>query len=63
MLFLEDENNNQCYIDICNRVVELDNDDSKYLEFINRPIINKNTNYLSKEYSIDSICKNIDNLL
>jgi hypothetical protein len=63
MLFLEDENNHQCYIDICNRVVELDNDDSKYLEFINRPIINKNTNYLSKEYSIDTICKNIDNLL
>jgi len=36
MLFLEDESV-ESYEKLMNEIIELDNDDAKYLEFINRP--------------------------
>jgi len=56
MLFLEDERD-ESYIDLINRVIELDNDDAKYLEYANRPVFN-NLDYWYSNYSMDALsCK------
>lgn len=39
MLFLEDERYEQSYTHLIDRIIELDNNDAKYLEFVNRPAI------------------------
>jgi hypothetical protein len=60
-IYLENENSQQSYADVLKRVIELDQDDSKYLEFINRPILNEK--FFQENYSIDIITKKINNLL
>jgi hypothetical protein len=61
MIYLEDEKNSKSYIDVLNRVIELDKDDSKYLEFINHKTLN--LDYFEENYSLDKIAKKIDKLL
>jgi len=63
MLFLEDETE-ESFEKLINKIIELDNDDQKYLEFINRPIFTVQTiNFWNENYSIDSLAKKIDNIL
>jgi hypothetical protein len=40
----------------------LDNDDAKYLEFINRPILQDMT-YYNENYTVDAIALKIDKVL
>jgi alpha(1,3/1,4) fucosyltransferase len=60
-IYLENENINQSYIDVLNKVKELDNDDEKYLNFINQPVLN--IDYFYENFSIDKIANKIDSLL
>jgi hypothetical protein len=63
MLFLEDETE-ESFEKLINKIIELDNDDQKYLEFVNRPIFTDQTiNFWNENYSIDSLAKKIDNIL
>ena len=63
MLFLEDETE-ESFIKLINRIIELDNDDQKYLEFINRPIFTEyNIKFWNENYILDSLAKKIDNIL
>ena len=63
MLFLEDETE-ESFEKLINRIIELDNDDTKYVEFINRPIFNENTiQFWDNNYSIDSISRKIDEII
>jgi len=63
MLFLEDETD-ECFTNLIKRVIELDNDDTKYLEFINRPIFTKeNLDYWNGNYTIEGLGKKIDDVL
>jgi hypothetical protein len=63
MLFLEDET--QESIDkLIEKIIELDNNDEKYLEFINRPIFTEdNIKFWNENYTFDSLAKKIDNIL
>jgi hypothetical protein len=61
MIYLNNENNEQSYNDVLNKVIELDNDDSKYLEFINRKTLK--FDYFEENYTIDKIAKKINHLL
>jgi hypothetical protein len=61
MIYLNDENNEQSYYDVLNRVIELDNDDLKYFEFINHKTLK--INYFEENYSIDKLAEKINNLL
>ena len=58
MLFLEDENNFQTII---NQIIELDNSDDKYLEFVNRPIFTDG-DYWTNHYTCDAIANKIDDV-
>ena len=58
MIYLEDESN---YENVLNKVIELDNDDTKYLEFVNRPFFNEN--YFNENYTIDKISEKLNNVL
>ena len=63
MLFLEDETD-ESFDKLINRVIELDNDDVKYLEFINRPIFtSQNIEFWEKNYTLESLGKKIDSLI
>jgi len=63
MLFLEDETE-ESFIKLINKIIELDNDDQKYLEFINRPIFTEdNIKFWNENYILDSLAKKIDNIL
>lgn len=63
MLFLEDDSE-ESYKKLMNEIIELDNDDEKYLEFINRPILeDKDMKYYNDNYTIDAIALKIDNIL
>ena len=63
MLFLEDETE-EAYEKLINKIIELDNDDEKYLEFINRPVFNEeNLKYWEENYSYKSIGEKINKLL
>lgn len=63
MLFLEDETD-ESFDKLINRVIELDNDDEKYLEFINRPIFTQqNIEFWSNNYTLESLGKKIDSLI
>ena len=63
MLFLEDETE-ASFEKLINRVIELDNDDAKYLEFINRPIFTEhNKVYWLNNYTFDSIGNKINRRL
>jgi hypothetical protein len=51
MLFLEDERE-ETFTNLVNRVIELDNDDAKYLEYVNRPVFNQ-LDYWNANYTMD----------
>lgn len=61
MLYLENESI-ESYQKIINEIIELDNSDEKYLEFINRPPIT-DMSYFDKHYTLEAVAKNIDNAL
>jgi len=61
IIYLENENSEESYMDVLKKVIELDQDDSKYLEFINRPILKQQ--YFQENYSLDVISRKINNLL
>jgi hypothetical protein len=62
MLFLEDETPDS-FSKLIQKIIELDNDDTKYLEFVNRPnFTNLNLEYWNKNYTIESIAKKMDNV-
>jgi hypothetical protein len=61
MLYLENESI-ESYQKIINEIIELDNSDEKYLEFINRPPIT-DMSYFDKHYTLEAVAKNIDNVL
>jgi hypothetical protein len=61
MLFLEDESI-ESYQKIINEIIELDNDNEKYLEFVNRPVITDLT-YYNENYTIEALAAKIDNVL
>jgi hypothetical protein len=61
MLFLEDDNA-ESYEKLVNEIIELDNDDAKYLEFINRPILQDMT-YYNENYTVDAVALKINNVL
>jgi hypothetical protein len=63
MLFLEDETD-ESFEKLINKVIELDNDHEKYLEFVNRPIFNQhNQNFIEQHYNLNSLAKKIDQVL
>jgi hypothetical protein len=63
MLFLEDESD-ESYSKLINRIIELDNNDEKYLEVINKPSLNSfNLEYWNNNYTIENIAKKIDNII
>jgi hypothetical protein len=63
MLYLEDETE-EAMDRLISRIIELDQDDEKYLEFINRPIFNSHTTqFWNENYSFESLGKKIDAVL
>jgi hypothetical protein len=63
MLFLEDETEDSIS-KLIEKIIELDNDDNKYLEFINRPIFTEeNIKFWNENYNIDSLAKKFDEIL
>ncbi len=63
MLFLEDESE-ESITTLINRIIELDTDDEKYLEFINRPIFTEETKKFWREhYTLESIGRKIDEII
>ena len=63
MLFLEDESV-ESYEKLMNEIIELDNDDAKYLEFINRPVFeDKDMKYYNDNYTVDAIALKINSVL
>jgi hypothetical protein len=61
ILLLEDETP-EAYSTLINKIIELDNDDNKYLEFINRPIFT-NIDYWNNHYAIEVMANNINKLI
>ena len=67
MIYLSNENlesgsgSGSGYIDVLNKVIELDQNDYKYLEFVNRDVLQQK--YFSDNYSIDIIGEKLDKLL
>jgi hypothetical protein len=61
MLFLENENDEKSYLKLLNQIIMLDNNDDKYLEVRNQPIIT--SSYFQDNYSIEKICNKFDCLL
>lgn len=61
MLYLEDDSR-ESYQKIINEIIELDNDDDKYLEFVNRPAITDLT-YYNENYTFEAIAAKIDKAL
>jgi hypothetical protein len=61
MIFLEDESKNSFDL-VLEKIKELDNDDMKYLEYVNRPIFSNN-NYFYENYTIEKIAEKINILL
>jgi hypothetical protein len=63
MLFLEDETE-ESFNKLISKVIELDEDDDKYLEFINRPAFNQHTDaFWRSNYTMDALGNNIDTVL
>ena len=63
MLFLEDESE-ESFNKLIEKIIELDNNDEKYLEFINRPIfIEENIKFWNQNYNIESLARKMDNIL
>ena len=63
MLFLEDESD-ESFEKLINKIIELDSDDEKYLEFINRPIFTEETKkFWDENYSLESLRLKIDKII
>lgn len=63
MVFLEDESDD-AYYNLANRIIQLDNNDEQYLELLNKPCINSsNLEYWNNHYTIDKVAANIDNII
>lgn len=63
MLFLEDETE-EAMDRLIQRIIELDTDNEKYLEFINRPVFNQqNIEYWNDHYTLEAIGKKIDTVI
>jgi hypothetical protein len=63
MLFLEDESEEAIQL-LINKIIELDTNDEKYLEFINRPIFTEqNKTYWNENYSFESLGKNVNTII
>jgi hypothetical protein len=63
MLFLEDETE-ESFNRLIERIIELDTDDTKYLEFINRPAFNAaNLEFWKNNYTLEALGKKIDAIL
>ena len=63
MLFLEDETE-EAFENLINRVIELDNDNEKYLKFINQAIFTEHNRLFWKDnYMLDSLGRKIDSVL
>lgn len=63
MLFLEDESE-ESFNKLIQQIIELDNNDEKYLEFINRPIFTEeNIRFWNEHYTLDSLAKKIDEII
>jgi hypothetical protein len=63
LLFLENENQQEIN-NLIEKIKQLDNDDAKYIEFVNQPVFTNNTiNYWNNHYTIDKIANSIDKLL
>lgn len=63
MLFLEDETE-ESFNKLIEKIIELDNDDQKYLEFINRPVFNTNNiEYWANNYTLEALGEKINNIL
>ena len=61
MLYLENDSI-ESYQKIINEIIELDNSDDKYIEFINRKPIT-DMSYFNENYTFEAVAKNIDNVL
>jgi len=61
MIFLYDESENS-FEQIMDTIVELDSDDDKYLEFINRPIFNS-ADYWENNYTLEIIAEKINHFI
>ena len=63
ILFLEDETE-ESINKLITKIIELDNDNEKYLEFINRPTFTEdNIRFWNENYMFNSLAKKIDNVL
>ena len=60
-LYLENENDISSYMDVLEKVKELDQNDETYLEFINKPVFNKD--FFDENYSFDAVANKINQLL
>jgi hypothetical protein len=62
MLFLEDETP-ESFSDLIRKIIELDNDDAKYIEFVNRPAFNPSQiEYWNANYSIEALSNKLSKL-
>ena len=61
MLFLEDETE-LSFQNLISKIIELDNSDEKYLEFVNRPVF-RSMDYWNDNYTIDKISEKINTVL
>jgi hypothetical protein len=62
-LFLENESDDS-YITLLNKIIELDQNDEKYLNMLNQPVFSSyNLEYWNKNYTNDCISKQLDKQL
>ena len=63
MLFLNDLSDDS-YNELLAKIIELDQNDDKYLEFVNRPVFNAhNLKYWNMHYTFTALAQKIDNVL
>jgi len=63
ILFLEDESEDSIQ-HLINKIIELDNDDEKYLKFINNSILtDENLNFWNNNYTLEILGNKIDKIL
>lgn len=61
MLFLDDERE-ESYVKLIQKVIELDCNDEKYLEFVNRPVFSQ-LNHWNENYTIDVLSNKLSGFL
>ena len=60
-LLLEDETSKSSLVNLINKVIDLDNDDEKYLKMVNAPVFtDDNLSYWNDNYTIERIAKKMD---